>query len=74
MCAALFSEWVGGCGSGVDVVWQWRCFNRLSPANRLGVALLPSWQDGAMPSRFDKQARAKAVRLVKDHVRDYESE
>ena len=27
-----------------------------------------------MPSRFDKQARAKAVRLVKDHVGDYESE
>jgi transposase len=27
-----------------------------------------------MPSRFDKQARAKAVRLVRDHVGDYESE
>jgi transposase len=27
-----------------------------------------------MPSRFDKQTRAKAVRLVKDHVGDYESE
>ena len=27
-----------------------------------------------MPSRFDKKTRAKAVRLVKDHVGDYESE
>ena len=27
-----------------------------------------------MPSRFDKEARAKAVRLVKDHGGDYESE
>jgi len=27
-----------------------------------------------MPSRFDKETRAKAVRLVKDHVADYESE
>jgi transposase len=27
-----------------------------------------------MPSRFDKETRAKAVRLVKDHVGDYESE
>jgi transposase len=27
-----------------------------------------------MPSRFDKQTRAKAVRLVQDHVGDYESE
>ncbi len=27
-----------------------------------------------MPSRFDKQTRAKAVRLVKDHVADYELE
>jgi transposase len=27
-----------------------------------------------MPSRFDKQTRAKAVRLVRDHVGDYESE
>jgi transposase len=31
-------------------------------------------KDGAMPSRFDKQTRAKAVRLVQDHVGDYESE
>ena len=27
-----------------------------------------------MPSRFDKETRAKAVRLVTDHVADYESE
>ena len=27
-----------------------------------------------MPSRFDKETRAKAVRLVTDHVGDYESE
>ena len=27
-----------------------------------------------MPSRFDKETRAKAVRLVRDHVGDYESE
>ncbi len=27
-----------------------------------------------MPSRFDKETRAKAVRLVVDHVADYESE
>ena len=27
-----------------------------------------------MPSRFDKETKAKAVRLVKDHVADYESE
>jgi transposase len=27
-----------------------------------------------MPSRFDKETRAKAVHLVKDHVGDYESE
>ena len=27
-----------------------------------------------MPSRFDRETRAKAVRLVKDHVADYESE
>lgn len=27
-----------------------------------------------MPSRFDRGAKAKAVRLVKDHVGDYESE
>jgi transposase len=27
-----------------------------------------------MPSRFDKLTRAKVVRLVKDHVGDYESE
>lgn len=27
-----------------------------------------------MPSRFDKETRAKAVRLVVDHVTDYESE
>jgi transposase len=27
-----------------------------------------------MASRFDKETRAKAVRLVKDHVGDYESE
>jgi transposase len=27
-----------------------------------------------MPSRFDRETRAKAVRLVKDHVGDYESE
>jgi transposase len=26
-----------------------------------------------MPSRFDEEARVKAVRLVKDHVADYES-
>lgn len=31
-------------------------------------------KDGAMPSRFDKETRAKAVRLVTDHVTDYESE
>jgi transposase len=27
-----------------------------------------------MPSRFDRETRAKAIRLVKDHVGDYESE
>ncbi len=27
-----------------------------------------------MSSRFDKETRAKAVRLVRDHVGDYESE
>jgi transposase len=27
-----------------------------------------------MPRRFDKETRAKAVRLVRDHVGDYESE
>jgi transposase len=27
-----------------------------------------------MPSRFDKETRAKAVRLVKEHASDYESE
>lgn len=27
-----------------------------------------------MPSRIDKETRAKAVRLVRDHVGDYESE
>lgn len=27
-----------------------------------------------MPSRFDRETRAKAVRLVLDHVGDYESE
>ena len=27
-----------------------------------------------MPSRFDRETRAKAVRLVVDHVADYESE
>ncbi len=27
-----------------------------------------------MPSRFDKETRAKAVRLVREHVGDYESE
>ena len=27
-----------------------------------------------MPSRFDRETRAKAVRLVRDHVGDYESE
>ena len=27
-----------------------------------------------MPSRFNKDTRAKAVRLVKDHVGDYESQ
>jgi transposase len=27
-----------------------------------------------MPSRFDKETRARAVRLVKDHVGDHESE
>ena len=27
-----------------------------------------------MPSRFDKDTRAKAVRRVKDHVGDYESQ
>lgn len=27
-----------------------------------------------MPSRFDKETRTKAVRLVQDHVADYESE
>lgn len=27
-----------------------------------------------MPSRFDKETRAKAVRLVQDHVGDYESQ
>lgn len=27
-----------------------------------------------MPSRFDKETRAKAVRLVRDHVADYEVE
>jgi transposase len=27
-----------------------------------------------MPSRFDKETRAKAVRLVRDHVGDYASE
>ena len=26
-----------------------------------------------MPSRFDRETRAKAVRLVRDHVGDYES-
>ncbi|MDQ3885829.1 MAG: IS3 family transposase, partial [Actinomycetota bacterium] len=27
-----------------------------------------------MPSRFDKEIRAKAVRLVREHVGGYESE
>ena len=27
-----------------------------------------------MPNRFDKETRAKAVRLVRNHVADYESE
>lgn len=27
-----------------------------------------------MPSRFDKETRAKAVRLVREHASDYESE
>lgn len=27
-----------------------------------------------MPVRYDRETRAKAVRLVKDHVSDYESE
>ena len=27
-----------------------------------------------MPSRFDRETRAKALRLVKDHVEEYESE
>ena len=31
-------------------------------------------KDGAMSIRYDKETKAKAVRLVKDHVGDYESE
>lgn len=27
-----------------------------------------------MPNRYDHETRAKAVRLVKDHVEDYETE
>lgn len=27
-----------------------------------------------MPSRYDGETKAKAVRLVKDHVADYETE
>jgi hypothetical protein len=33
-----------------------------------------SWKDGAMPSRYDKDIGAKAVRLVRDHVDDYETD
>lgn len=30
--------------------------------------------DGTMPNRYDHKSRAEAVRLVKDHVEDYETE
>jgi transposase len=31
-------------------------------------------KDGVMPSKYDADTRARAVRLVRDHVGDYESE
>jgi transposase len=31
-------------------------------------------KDAAMPSRYDGETKVKAVRLVKDHVADYETE
>ena len=30
--------------------------------------------DGLMPSKYDEETRARAVRLVRDHVGDYDSE
>jgi transposase len=31
-------------------------------------------KDGLMPSKYDEETRARAVRLVRDHVGDYDSE
>jgi hypothetical protein len=31
-------------------------------------------EDGAMPIRYDKDAKAKAVRLVVEHAEGYDSE
>jgi transposase len=31
-------------------------------------------KDGLMPSKYDAETRARAVRLVRDHVGDYDSE
>jgi transposase len=31
-------------------------------------------EDGALPRKFDPETRAKAVRLVRDHVDEYGSE
>jgi hypothetical protein len=31
-------------------------------------------EDGAMPSRYDRDIKAKAIRLVRDHTGDYKTE
>jgi transposase len=37
-------------------------------------AHLLRWEGGIMPSKYDEQTKAKAVRLVTEHVQDYDSE
>jgi transposase len=37
-------------------------------------ALFLCWKDGAMPSKYDENTKARAVRLVREHRDDYDSE
>jgi transposase len=30
-------------------------------------------KDGAMPSKYDQETKAKAIRLFRDHASDYDS-
>lgn len=45
--------------------------NRLEPS-RVSCGFLG--KDGTMPSKYDENTKAKAVRLVREHADDYDSE